>query len=77
MNLSKVYYQIGADGKQIFSTLRSAKQHVWMAYTQEERVKELSGESIYKVYNGELVSETKIYVTTDAYFFGKTHVIMD
>ena len=77
MNLEKVYYRIGSDDSNKFSTLRSAKHHVWMAYTQKERVNELNGESIYKIYEGEPISETKIYVTTDAYGFGKTRVIRD
>jgi hypothetical protein len=68
----KTYYTIGTDGTNTFSSLRAAKRHIWMAYTQEERIKALNGESIYKIVDGEPVTKTKIYVTTDTYFFGKT-----
>lgn len=68
----KAYYRIGTDCANTFSSLRAAKRHVYIAYTQNERNKELHGESIYKIVDGEPVTETKIYVTTDTYFFGKT-----
>ena len=68
----KIYYTIGTEGTNTFSSLRAAKRHVFVAYTQEERVRELNGEYIYKIVDGEPVTKTKIYVTTDTYFFGKT-----
>ena len=68
----KTYYTIGTEGTNTFSSLRAAKRHVFVAYTQEERVRELNGEYIYKIVDDEPVTETKIYVTTDTYFFGKT-----
>lgn len=71
----KIYYTIGTKGTNTFSSLRAAKRHIWMAYTQEERVKELAGESIYKIVDGEPITKTEICVTTDAYFFGRTKTI--
>lgn len=68
----KTYYRIGTESANTFSSLRAAKRHIYIAHTQEERNKELHGESIYKIVDGEPVTETKIYVTTDTYFFGKT-----
>jgi hypothetical protein len=71
----KTYYTIGTEGTNTFSSLRAAKRHVFVAYTQEERVKALNGESIYKIVDGEPVTKTKIYVTNDTYFFGKTNKV--
>lgn len=65
------YYQIDGDDN-IFRSLRNAKHHVWIAYTQSERIKYLTGCSIAKVENGRVVTITPIIVTTDGYSFGKT-----
>lgn len=66
-----IYYQIDGDNN-IFRTLRAAKNHIWIAYTQNERLKYLRGTSITKVVNDEAVTLTPIIVTTDSYSFGKT-----
>lgn len=66
-----IYYQIDGDNN-IFRTLRAAKNHIWIAYTQSERLKYLRGTSITKVVNDEAVTLTPIIVTTDSYSFGKT-----
>ena len=71
----KIYYTIGTESQLTFSSLRAAKRHIWMAYTQEERVKELTGESIYKIVDETIVTKTEICVTTDAYFFARTKKI--
>lgn len=67
----KTYYQIDGDNNQ-FRSLRSAKHHIWIAYTQKERLKYLNGSSIVKVVNDEAVTMTPIFVTADGYSFGKT-----
>lgn len=66
-----IYYQIDGDNN-IFRTLKAAKDHIWIAYTQNERLKYLRGASITKVVNDEAVTMTPIIVTTDSYSFGKT-----
>lgn len=71
----KIYYTIGTEGTNTFSSLRAAKRHVFVAYTQEERVRKLTGESIYKIVDGEPITKTEICVTTDAYFFSRTQKI--
>ena len=70
--MKRVYYQIeGEDGQ--FFTLRDAKSHVFLAYTKEERIKYLKGCSIFKLVDGEAVSETKIIVDNAGnYGFSKT-----
>lgn len=66
-----VYYRI--DGvNEIFRTLKNAKYHVWVAYTQRERFEYLHDAYICKVVNDEVVTMTKINVTTDGYSFSKT-----
>ena len=66
-----VTYKIdGCDEK--FRTLRNAKLHVYLAYTQKERIKELKDSSIVKFIDGEAVTATPIIVTSDGYSFGKT-----
>lgn len=66
-----IYYQIDGDNN-TFRTLKAAKDHIWIAYTQNERLKYLRGTSITKVVNDEAVTVTPIIVTTDSYSFGKT-----
>lgn len=65
------YYRIDGDNN-VFSTLRDAKHHVWVAYTQNERRKYLSDACIYKIINDDVVTMTPINVTNDSYSFGKT-----
>lgn len=67
----KAYYQIDGDNN-IFRTLKEAKYHVWIAYTQKERVKYLSDTYITKVVGEEVVTITKIKVNNESYSFGKT-----
>lgn len=57
-----------------FRTLRAAKYHIWIAYTQEERLKYFGRDQSYivKVVNDEAVTMTPIVVTADGYSFGKT-----
>lgn len=55
-----------------FRSLRAAKHHVYMAYTQEERIKMLSDSVIMRIKNERVVTRTPIIVTTDGYSFGKT-----
>lgn len=63
-------YQIeGKDSE--FRSLRSAKQHIFLAYTSEERLK-LNGSFIVRIENERVVTKTPIHVTTDGYSFGKT-----
>lgn len=64
-------YQIDRDNN-TFRSLRAAKNHVWMAYTQEERLKYLIDTDIVRIVNDEVVTRTPIIVTTDGYSFGKT-----
>lgn len=64
-------YQIDGDNN-TFRSLRAAKNHVWMAYTQEERLKYLIDTDIVRIVNDEVVTRTPIIVTTDGYSFGKT-----
>lgn len=71
----KTYYTIGTESELTFSSLRAAKRHIWTAYTQEERVRDLIDEYIYKIVDGEPVTKTEICVTTDAYFFSRTQKI--
>lgn len=64
-------YQIDGDNN-TFRSLRAAKNHVWIAYTQEERLKYLIDTDIVRIVNDEVVTRTPIIVTTDGYSFGKT-----
>ena len=64
-------YKIDGDNN-TFRSLRAAKNHVWMAYTQEERLKYLIDTDIVRIVNDEVVTRTPIIVTTDGYSFGKT-----
>lgn len=65
------YYQIDGDNN-TFRSLRAAKDHIWLAYTQAERYKYLRDTSIVKIVNDEAVTMTPIIVTTESYSFGKT-----
>lgn len=64
-------YQIDGDNN-VFRSLRAAKNHVWCAYTQEERLKCLKDSFIVRIENDKVVTMTPIIVTTDGYSFGKT-----
>lgn len=64
-------YQINGDNN-VFRSLRAAKHHVFLAYTQEERIKYLNNADIIRYENDMAVTRTSIYVTTDGYSFGKT-----
>lgn len=67
-----IYYHIyGVD--EMFSSLRSAKKYVWQHYTQDERKKYLTGSSIVKIVNNEVVTITPIIVYEDGYTFAKTY----
>lgn len=65
-----VYYIIDGVNER-FRTLKNAKHHIWVAYTQRERFKYLYDAYICKVVNDEVVTVTKINVTTDGYSFSK------
>lgn len=67
------YYQI--DGvNDLFATLKDAKFHIYVAYTDKERAKYLPAESkICKVVNGEVTTYTPFTVDDNGkYKFGKT-----
>ena len=64
-------YQISGDNN-VFRSLRAAKHHVFLAYTQEERIKYLNNTDIIRYENDMAFTRTRIYVTTDGYSFGKT-----
>ena len=64
-------YQIDGDNN-VFRSLRAAKHHVFLAYTQEERIRYLNNIDIIRFENDIAVTRTRIYVTTDGYSFGKT-----
>ena len=64
-------YQIEGDDN-VIRSLRAAKHHVFLAYTQEERIKNLNNREIIRFENDVAVTRTRIYVTTDGYSFGKT-----
>jgi hypothetical protein len=66
-----IKYQISGDDN-VFRSLRAAKHHVFLAYTQEERIKYLNNTDIIRFDNNMAVTRTRIYVTTDGYSFGKT-----
>lgn len=68
------YYCIDGDNNR-FRSLREAKHHVWLAYTQEERVKYLRDNAILRVVNDSVVTITPIVVTANNYSFGKTKKI--
>ena len=66
-----VYYQI--DGvNEMFRTLKDAKHHVWIAFTQRERKMFLRDTCIIKVENDEATTMTPIVVTDKGYTFKKT-----
>ena len=68
----KKYYQIDGDNNQ-FSTLSEAKNHVYVAYTENERLKYLQHCDICGVVNEEVVSITPIIINEAGGFrFGKT-----
>lgn len=69
-----IYYTIDGDNN-VWRTLRDAKHHVWIAYTQKERLKYLSGSYIVKYINDVAVTETPIVVNENGYTFGKTKKI--
>ena len=64
-------YQIDGDDN-VFRSLRAAKYHVFLAYTQEERMNQLNNTDIIRYENDVAVTRTRIYVATDGYSFGKT-----
>lgn len=66
------YYQI--DGiNETFATLKDAKFHVYVAYTDKERAKYLRDTNICKVVNGETSTVTPILVDENGkYKFCKT-----
>lgn len=70
--MRKNYYQI--DGvNEMFHTLKEAKFHVYVAYTDKERAKYLRDKNICKVVNGETSTVTPILVDESGkYKFCKT-----
>ena len=64
-------YQIDGDDN-VFRSLMAAKHHIFLEYTQEERIKNLNNREIIRFENDIAVTRTRIYVTTDGYSFGKT-----
>lgn len=70
--MRKLYYII--DGiNETFATLKDAKFHVYVAYTDKERAKYLLDTNICKVVNGETSTVTPIIVSEEGkYKFGKT-----
>ena len=69
---TRIYYRI--DGvNENFPSLRAAKLHVSIAYTPEERLRELKGTSIVGYKNDEPYSNTFIIVNElGSYAFGIT-----
>lgn len=68
----KTFYQIDGVNEE-FRTLQAAKHHVYIAYTDEERIKYLSGTSITKICNEEAVTMTPINIDRFGnYSFGRT-----
>lgn len=66
------YYQIDGDNN-MFATLREAKHHVYVAYTERERVKYLRGSNIVCVRDGEVRTVTPINIDNEGrYSFGRT-----
>lgn len=70
--MRNLYYII--DGiNETFATLKDAKFHVYVAYTDKERAKYLRDTNICKVVNGETSTVTDILVDDNGkYKFGKT-----
>lgn len=66
-----VFYKIDGCDEQ-FRSLRNAKHHIWIAYSKEERLKELQDVNIIKYKDDVAVTKTPIFVTIDGYSFGKT-----
>lgn len=66
------YYIInGANG--VFSTLKEAKYHIWVAYTAKERVKFLGDTTILKIHNEEAVTYTPVKIDEEGNVtYGKT-----
>jgi hypothetical protein len=55
-----------------FESLKDAKWHVEIAFTNNERVKWLTNTSISHIVNGEVVSTVKINIDSDGGFkFGR------
>ena len=68
----KTYYQIDGDNNH-FPTLREAKHHVYIAYTERERLKYLQGCNICGVAREEITTITPIIIDeAGGYRFGKT-----
>lgn len=57
------YWIIDGDNNE-FATLREAKSHIWLAYTDKER-QQLDGETITHVVNERAVGLVFIYVNGD------------
>lgn len=70
----KTEYRIDGDDNR-FRTLRNAKHHIWLAYTDKER-QSLDGSYIIKSEDNKDVTMTPIIVTADGYSFGKTKRII-
>lgn len=66
------YYIIdGVHG--VFSTLKEAKYHIWVAYTAKERVKYLGDTTILKVHNEEAITYTSVKINEEGNVaYGKT-----
>lgn len=59
----KNYWNIECDTNE-FATLKEAKKHIWLAYTDKER-KQLDNETITHVVNGVVVGLVVIYVNDE------------
>lgn len=58
---------------EVFESLKDAKWHVEIAFTNNERVKYLTNTSISHIVNDEVVSTVKINIDSDGNFkFGRT-----
>lgn len=70
--MRNTYYQIdGVNG--LFATLKDAKFHIYVAYTDKERAKYLPSSKITKVVNRQAVTYTPVIVDDNGkYKFGKT-----
>lgn len=70
--MKKSYYQIDGVNEK-FRTLYNAKHHVYIAYTPNERIRELYGTCITQVKKDEVISMTPVRIDENGgYSFGRT-----
>lgn len=70
-----VTYMIEGDSRNLFRCLGSAKRYICFHFNQEDKLKLLSGKSILRIDDGNIITKTPIVVTNDGYSFGKTRRI--